>query len=154
MDLDPGDRGGDGSGLQIIDDAPGRGPDQHDVAPEEGGIEFSGENVGGRDEPVAARHRVMEPHPAGSVGRYCQLPYADRRQSGLFAEALLGVCSRRPSDIAVRAESEPECLGSERRIRFVAEPHNQRHPANDVVPIGILVEEAISSGRRFQRRQV
>jgi len=96
----------------------------------------------------------MKPYPAGSVGRYRQLPDADRDQSGLFAEALLGICSRRAADIAARAEGEPERLGSERGIRFIAEPHNQRNPANDVVPIGILVEEAISGGRSFQRRQV
>ena len=105
------------------------GPYQHDVISEKGGIEFPSKDVGGRNELVATRYRVVEPNAAGSICQYRQLSDADCRQSGLFAKPPLGVCTSRTADIAGRAEGDPERLGGERRIRLFAEPQNQRNPA-------------------------
>src|SRR5262249_14692095 len=102
----------------------------------------------------ALRGRKVKPYPAGRIGRYCQRADADRSQSGLFAKTFLGVCPGRATDIAARAERNSKRLGGERRIRLSTELQNQRDPANDVVPIDILVEEAISGGCRFELRKV
>jgi len=100
------------------------------------------------------RYRVVEPNAAGRIGRNHQLADADRCQSGLFAEAPLGVCAGRTADITGGAEGDPERLGDERRIRLFAEPQDQRNPADHEVPIDKSVEEPVSSGRSFQPREI
>jgi hypothetical protein len=96
----------------------------------------------------------MQPYPPGGIGRYRQLADADRRQPGIFAKVLLTVCTGGATDIVVRAEGEPKRLGGERGIRLGAELQNERNPADHIIPIGILIEEAVPGGGGFQRRQV
>ena len=140
--------------LAIVDHASRRGSDQHDVVGKERSIEIPRENVSRRDEAVGPWRRVIQPYPPGGIGWYHQRADADRGQPGLFAKVLLTVCPGGATNIAVRAKGEPEDLGGERRIRLVAELQNKRNPADHMIPVGILIEEAIAGGGGFQCRQV
>lgn len=60
----------------------------------------------------------------------------------------------RIENIAARAEGEPDCFGGERRPRLTAELENERDPGDHMIPVDILIEEAIAGGGAFQYRQV
>ena len=58
------------------------------------------------------------------------------------------------ADIAVRAHRHPQRLGVERGDRLALEPEHQRHAADDIVPVAVLVDEAVALGAALKLGQV
>ncbi len=153
MDLDPRHRSCERGRLQIVDDAGSRSPDQNDMAGKQRRIEFPAEHVGGGDGAVALERRVMQPYPSGGVGRHRQRPDADRGQAGIFAKILFAIGAGGAADIGRGADREAQRLGGERWVGLAVECQDQRQPADDIIPLGKLVEKPVAGGRRFQHRQ-
>src|SRR6516162_4451631 len=96
----------------------------------------------------------MQPHPACGIGWYGQLADADRRQTTFFAKALLCIRSSSSPDIGSRADGQAKHLGGKRRIRLLAEPHQQWNPTYHMVPLDGLIQESIAGGSGFELWQV
>ena len=118
------------------------------------GLKSPAEDIGGGDAAIRAGLRIIDPDAAGGVGRDGQLADPQRGQPGVLAKALFAVGAGGARDIGARAGDHAQRLGDQREHRLAVELHDQRHAADDLVPIDMLVEEAVADGGGLERRQV
>ena len=156
MNFDSWHVGGERGRLHVVDDAVGRGADQHDLVLDQRRIEIAGKDIRRRDVAARVVRREIEPDPAGRVDWDNQVADLQGIETGVLAEAGLAVGAGGLAEIGAHpwARADAENLGNQRGDGLVAETHHQRRAADDLVPIDGAVEKAVAGGGFLQLGQI
>jgi hypothetical protein len=143
MDLDAGHRAVQRRGA-VVEQAHGRGADEHDLFAQPVGWDRAVEEILGRD--VEARIVRAEAHPdlPARIGRHGQLGQADRDDAGVVG----------PDQEGVRPGRHPQDVERECRHHGAARPQHHRHPPHHAVALGADGEDAPPRGGPLQHRQI